>query len=106
MGEPASKELIALTELLGYKIMNEIKNKESLYFKDNISKLNSKQQTVLQHLASGKTEMAVAIEMKLNIGTIKYHKLNAFKKLGANCTIEAIIKALKSNQISLDNIDI
>lgn len=106
--EVIGQELIALSNLLGYKIITEIKNKykEIQYKVQKDFKLTSKQKIVLRLLAEGQTEKAAAIEMGLNIGTIKYHKLNAFKKLNANCTIEAVIKAIKTNQISLEDINV
>jgi DNA-binding NarL/FixJ family response regulator len=97
-----------LTDLLGYKIVTEFKNKvkENQIELQNKFRLTSKQKRVLQLLAAGETEKAAAIEMGLNIGTIKYHKLNAFKKLGASCTTEAVIKAIKTSQISLEDINV
>lgn len=68
-------------------------------------KLTGKQVQILELLASGKTDNAVAIEMGRSLDTIRYHKKNIFNILSAGCTVEAIVKALKLNLISLDHVD-
>lgn len=104
LNQPIKKELIAITELLVYQIVNEYmvrtKTVISSCKKEQV-KLNKKQLAVLQLLANGMTDKAVAAEMGLSFDTIKYHKKNIFRELNANCTIEAVVKAIKLNLIEV-----
>jgi DNA-binding NarL/FixJ family response regulator len=102
-------EMMAIIELLGYQIANELKKntarcKDALY-NDSI-KLNDKQVTVLKLLSQGDTDRAAAIKMNLSIDTVRYHKRVIFEKLGAGSSVEAIVKALKLNLIAMEQIDL
>ena len=99
-------ELIAITELLSYQIVNELKIRSNLAAVrvDSSLKLSPKQLVVLQLLARGMTDKAIAIDTGLCFATIRYHKKNIFKKMGVSCSIEAVIKALKLNLLLLDEI--
>lgn len=103
------KEMIAITELLGYQITNESKKFEiqkTRVSESNYIRLSNSQLSVLKLLAKGLTDKATGVEIGLSFDTIKYHKKNIFKKLNAKSTLEAVIKALKLNLISIDEIDI
>lgn len=103
------KEMIAITELLKYQIINEFKKYESQTTSVSINsyiRLSDSQLSVLKLLAKGLTDKAAGFEIGLSFDTIKYHKKNIFKKLNAKCTLEAVMKALKLNLISIDEIDI
>ncbi|WP_051461006.1 helix-turn-helix domain-containing protein [Ruminiclostridium josui] len=106
-GHPIKTELIAITELIAYQIATELRNisKESPCCQPNI-KLNDRQITLLKLLAMGLTDKAIAMEMNLNIGTISYHKTNMYKILEAECSTQAVVKALKFNIISIDQIEL
>ncbi len=99
-------ELLMITELLSYRILSECRKKVSkkIIHQDLHIQLGEKQLLILKMLSSGMTEKAIAIETGLNYETIKYHKRKIFDKLNADCTINAIIKALKLNLISLDQL--
>jgi DNA-binding CsgD family transcriptional regulator len=103
------KEMLAITDLLRYQIINEFKNYEFLASsmpEKSYIRLSDSQLSVLKLLAKGLTDKAAGIESGLSFDTIKYHKKNIFKKLDAKCTLEAVMKALKLNLFSLDEIDI
>ncbi len=104
---PIRNEIMLITELAGYQIGNELKDdmREISHMHNNI-KLSDRQTTLLKLMARGYTDRAIAIEMDLNIGTISYHKTNIFKILGAECSIQAVVKALKLNLLSMDQIEI
>lgn len=100
-------ELIAIIRLLQYQITNEYKNvleKNSYKYINTIS-LTKRQIEILKYLASGLTEEAIGLSMGISISTIKYHKQNIFRKLDSSCSIEAIVKALKYNVLSLNEIN-
>lgn len=103
--QPIKKELMAITELLGYRIVSEYinntKKMTSLCEKEQV-RLNKKQLEVLQLMANGMTDKAIASEIRISFDTVKYHKKNIFKKLNVNCTIEAVIKAVKLNLIDIE----
>lgn len=106
--ERMSTELIAITDLMAYKVANEYK----LGLKDNLTpgsnnvSLSDKQRNILRLIARGMTDKAISVETGLCFATIQYHKRNIFKKLGACSSTEATIKALKLNLIFLDEIKI
>lgn len=103
-----NRELIAVTDLLGYQITNEYKLElaQSTMGNDNKIKLSNKQLDVLRLIMLGMTDKSIALETHLSFATIRYHKSNIFKKLGVSSSIEAVLKALKLNMVSLNEIDI
>ncbi len=101
------KELIAVIQLLEQCIVNElICRKPITQTTTGKVSLSSKQINVLLMLAGGLTDKAVSIELNVCYDTIKYHKKNIFEKLNANCTVQAVVKAIKENLISVDEINI
>jgi DNA-binding CsgD family transcriptional regulator len=102
------KELFAITDLMEYKIINEYIKKPSktIIYEKNQVKLSEKQLIVLRLLASGKPDKTIAVVAGLRLCTIKYHKKNIFRRLGVSSSIEAVIKALKLNMISIDQINL
>ncbi len=107
MEDMLMKELIAVVELLGYRIENElaVMAAKEVHHTKHVIKLNDKQLSILKLFARGLTERAISLEMGLSLGTVRYHKLNIFKKLGAGCTVEAAIKALKLGVMLLDEVE-
>lgn len=67
-------------------------------------RLNSKQIKILKYSAEGLTEKAQAMELKISINTIKYHKKKIFQLLEVETIMEAVIKALKYKLISINDI--
>lgn len=65
----------------------------------NQYELTGKQLAILELLAGGLKEEAVALEVGLSINTIKYHKKQIFDKLDVECTSEALVKATRMNLI-------
>ena len=70
----------------------------------NKNLLNLKQRHLLKLLASGYTEEAAAFELNISQSTVKYHKKKIFNKLKVDCTVRAILEALKMNLLSMDDI--
>ncbi|SCY70182.1 helix-turn-helix transcriptional regulator [Alkaliphilus peptidifermentans] len=62
-----------------------------------------RQLEVLIKMAKGMTEYTISKELGVSIDTIRFHKKVIFKKLDVNCTVEAVIKGLKGNYISLND---
>lgn len=106
--EKMQNELFVITDLLGYRIENEFMGSYSTVIASKRSqvKLSDKQLNILRLLATGKPDKAIASYAGLKICTIKYHKKNIFKRLDVSCSIEAVIKALKLNIISIEQINL
>ena len=105
---PIKSELFAIINLVAYKIEKEYGNSIKDISTTNKSsiRLSKKQVQILQLMARGFTEYYIAREMKLSYGTVKYHKQKIFSSLKAECSIEAVIKAMKYNILSMEQIDI
>ncbi|EPR10303.1 LuxR C-terminal-related transcriptional regulator [Ruminiclostridium papyrosolvens] len=105
-GIPIKKELIIITELLAYQVGNEVEGTGQTLAKRQISqmKFSDKQLMVLKLLAKGMTEKAVAIDSGISINTVRYHKKIIFRKLDTSNVIDAVVKALKYNLITIDEI--
>jgi DNA-binding CsgD family transcriptional regulator len=104
--QPIKPELIAITNLINYKICNEylkFKN-QSILDKNAPERLNDKQIEILKHMAKGLTDYAISKEMKLSISSVKYHKQNIYKKYNAATGTQAIVRAIKFSNLSLDDI--
>jgi DNA-binding CsgD family transcriptional regulator len=104
--QPIRPELIAITNLTNYKICNEYLKfeKQSILDKNAPERLNDKQIEILKHMAKGLTDYAISKEMKLSISSVKYHKHNIFQKYNATTGTQAIVKAIKFSNLSLDDI--
>lgn len=108
LNKPLAKELKVITDLMGYRIVNEfIKkvNKENSSYINNIC-ISKRQKAVLKLIAQGMTDSSIALTLGCSFGTIKYHKQNIFRKLNVSCSTEAVVKALKLNLLSLNEIEI
>ncbi len=104
--QPLKPELIAITNLIGYKICNEYYKleKQSFINKNAPGRLNGKQVEILKLMAKGLTDYAISKEMNLSISTVKYHKHSMFKKYNATTSTQAIVKAIMFKNLSLDDI--
>jgi len=69
----------------------------------NKSLFSRRQTEVLEKMAQGMTEYAISRELGVSLDTIRFHKKNIFKKLDVNCTVQAVVKGLKGNHISLND---
>ncbi len=100
-------ELMVIIELTAYKIVQEFKTKEmSLTLPvGNELRFNERQLDILKLLAMGLPDKIIALEKGITLNTVKYHKKNIFKKLGVECSVQAIIKCLKLNVLSIDEIN-
>jgi len=66
--------------------------------------LSKRQKEVLVWLAKGMTVYEISRQLGVSEDTIKFHKKNIFNKLDANCTVQAVIKAIKQDYIKLSDI--
>ncbi|ABR47272.1 regulatory protein, LuxR [Alkaliphilus metalliredigens QYMF] len=105
INQKITEEMITITELLPYKIIEEykkqIKNIEKA-FKRESSKLTTKQLQILQLMIKSYTEDEIGKELHVSINTVKYHKKSIFSKLNVRSSREAIIKALHVKVVSLE----
>lgn len=105
-GNCITQEFALIMQLLSYKVTNElIKSKNNTTLSSDI-KLTKRQLEILKTLARGYTDRSVAMELGISLGTVRYHKTNIFRKFNAESCIQVIIKALKSELISLCDIEI
>lgn len=84
-----------------YNVFNPIDIRQPLWREQSLKQntLTDRQVTILELLAKGFKEEAIAVEIGLSINTIKYHKRQIFNKLNVNCTNEALVKAMQMNLI-------
>jgi DNA-binding CsgD family transcriptional regulator len=103
-----NQEYSLLLELLAYKISIEMRKRKMVYHSTLRSNIffTKRQLEILKALAHGWTDMYLASLLNISIGTVRFHKTNIFRKLGADCCMQAIIKALKLGLMSLDDIEI
>ncbi|HEX2925582.1 MAG TPA: LuxR C-terminal-related transcriptional regulator [Ruminiclostridium sp.] len=101
-----NQELALIAELLSYKISNELREGEIKKSTAGYKvKLTKKQTDVLKVLATGCTDKCAACELGISLGTVRYHKTNIFKNLNVESCIQAVVKALKLEILSLDDIE-
>jgi len=67
--------------------------------------LTVREMEILTLMAKGKTNKDIANELKLSVRTVKSHLIDIFNKLKVNTRTEAVITALRSNIISLSDLD-
>lgn len=94
------KELIAITQLLAEKIINQYQviDLSEMTGIEEI-KLTPQQLTVLKLISQGFTTEAVALETGISVNTVKYHKKKVFNKLGVQSIGEAVSKAINAGLI-------
>lgn len=65
--------------------------------------LTKREQEVLAHVASGKSNQEVADELFISVKTVDTHKTHILDKLGLKNTVELVRYAIKNKLISLDD---
>ncbi len=107
LNEPVKVELGVIADLTAYRIINELKssNISSILPDKKDCLLNKKQLAILRLIAMGVPDKTIALEEGITINTVKYHKKSIYKKLGVECSAQAVIKCLKLNLMSIDDID-
>lgn len=73
-------------------------------YDSHIKVLNIRQKEVLVRLAKGMTVYSISKELGISEDTVRFHKKNIFDKLDVNCTVQAVVKAIKQNYIKLSDI--
>ena len=63
--------------------------------------LTAREQEVLQHLARGSTNRAIALELGITQHTVKFHVNAIMGKLGAQSRTEAVVRATRLGLIAL-----
>lgn len=96
-GRKINKELIGFAILLVQNIEKDIIN--NYHELGNITVLGEQRKMILELLAEGLTEEAVALEMEISINTIKYHKRIILNELESQSIAQATAKATKMGLI-------
>ncbi len=107
LNEPIKVELEVIADLTAYKIINELKSNgiSTILPGKRDCLLNKKQLEILKLIAMGVPDKSIALEEGITINTVKYHKKSIYKKLEVECSAQAVIKCLKLNLMSIDEID-
>ena len=66
-----------------------------------LSPLTAREQEVLQHLARGLTNRAIALELGITQHTVKFHVNAIMGKLEAQSRTEAVVRATRLGLIAL-----
>lgn len=106
LNDPIKIEHAIIIELTAYKIINEFNIQRSC---SNLPvgekyKLNRRQLEILKQLAMGIPDKIIALEGGITINTVKYHKKSIFKALDVECSIQAVVKCIKLNLLSIEEI--
>lgn len=67
--------------------------------------LTDRETEVLRIAASGASNDEIALELNLSVRTVQSHLSNVFAKLGVGSRMQAVISALRTGMISLDEIE-
>ena len=65
--------------------------------------LTPRQRDILGHIAQGRSNKQIAFALGIRERTVKFHIAALFERLGTSSRTEALIVALKSGVISLDD---
>jgi DNA-binding CsgD family transcriptional regulator/signal transduction histidine kinase len=65
-----------------------------------LSSLNARELEVLAHLATGKRNKAIAIELRISESTVKFHVASVLQKLGVSNRVEAGAVAIRAGVVS------
>ena len=65
--------------------------------------LTPRQRDILAHIAQGRSNKQIAFALGIRERTVKFHIAALFERLGTSSRTEALIVALKSGVISLDD---
>lgn len=100
-------DLKILADLTAYRLLNELKQEKlnSFPMGDRNHNMTKKELEILKHMASGLPEKIIASKLNISINTVKYHKKLIFRKLEVECTAQAVIKCIKFNIMSINDID-
>lgn len=66
--------------------------------------LTEKQIVMIKMIAQGLSDECMSMELKLSLSTIKYHNQEIFKKLHATSRVDAVMKAIILNELTLNDI--
>ena len=107
LNEKIEIDLKIVTDYTAYKLINEFKTQmnNSLLSSEKTYSLTKKQIEILKLMATGLPDKIIASNQDISINTVKYHKKFIFKKLDVECTAQAVIKCIKLNLLSIDEID-
>jgi two-component system response regulator DegU len=69
--------------------------------KSVISPLTPREMEILEHIAQGKLNKQIAVQLEISEQTIKNHVTSILRKLNANARTEAVVLALRKGLISI-----
>lgn len=100
---PIPKILDGFLTLLGAHLEYEfsLKNSFDPLHCISVNHLTNKQKVILKMIAHGLSDEFICTDLKLSLPTVKYHNQVIFKKLKASCRVDAVVKGLISNEITI-----
>lgn len=106
IGYPISKALEGFIDLMAVNIYEDLYTSEmqDYLYSDLKERLTEKQYLILKMIAQGLTDTHISKEMKMSLSTVKYHNQSIFKALNANSRVDAVVKALANNDLSIFDI--
>ena len=94
---PISRALKGFIALLSFNLQRDYPTVNY----DSSKPLTEKQFMMLKMIAQGLSDEYMSQELKLSLPTVKYHNQEIFKKLNAASRVDAVTKAIVSNELSL-----
>ncbi len=67
-------------------------------------RLTRRQKMVLLQVARGLTDQAAAAELHISVSTIRFHKQELYRLLDADNAVTAVVRALQTGVLSLNEI--
>lgn len=103
MQYPIFKALKGFLHIMEIELCNQYLRNDMLNV-ELIERLTQKQFTILKLLAEGLSDENIASTLNISLATVKYHNQNIFKALNATNRVEAVVKALLVNEISISDL--
>ncbi len=97
---PLSRALKGFIDLLGFNLQIDNHTVNC----DLTRPLTAKQIVMVKMIAKGLSDEHMSLELNLSLSTIKYHNQEIFKKLNATGRVDAVMKAIILNELTLNDL--
>lgn len=96
---------LATLQQMSPSMMLDMRRGYSILHQEKITKcLTRRQRMVFLQVARGLTDQAIAVELRITLNTVRFHKKKIYQLLGADNAISAVILALKAGIFTLEEI--
>ncbi len=97
---PLTRALRGFIDLLGFNLQIDNHTVNC----DLSRPLTEKQIVMIKMIAQGLSDEYMSLELKLSLSTIKYHNQEIFKKLNATGRVDAVMKAIALNELTMNDL--